>query len=120
MVHKMKLTSDAAVGNVLEQDTSIDPYHVVVVTSDFISDKRGVHVLRTKGKRMACFHEVKKGATQVEEEWKPDLTWNYQLSAVDAMKNVDVQQVIGSSRRIKDRSPSQLSRRNGQSAVSSG
>jgi hypothetical protein len=59
----MVLTSDAAVSDVFEKDTSIDPYHVMVVTPDFVSDNRSVHMLRTHRQRMASFQKVKKGAT---------------------------------------------------------
>jgi hypothetical protein len=57
------LTSDAAVSDVFEKDTSIDPYHVVVVVPDFVSDKRSAHMLRTNRQRMASFQKVKKGVT---------------------------------------------------------
>jgi hypothetical protein len=59
----MVLTSDAAVSDVFEKDTSIDPYHIVVVIPDFVSDKRSTHMLRTHRQRMASLQKVKKGAT---------------------------------------------------------
>jgi hypothetical protein len=59
----MVLTSDAAVSSVFEKDTSIDPYHVVVVIPDFVSYKRSAHSLRTNRHRMASFQKAKKGAT---------------------------------------------------------